>query len=165
MFHQGKNNTSVLLITYLITLSLASVSATVHNQTAVVFLGESQPGNWAGGLKAMFLTLFQFIFYNLVQWSHYCYITQRRIFWNMWIELALTVPPSHVSTGLSSPPLVTRETRRECRSPLVTDASSAFGARSLHKAWRQRQKIKKNFWILWGLKQINTGIVDFPVKV
>lgn len=55
-------------------------------------------------------------------------------------ELALTMPPSQVNTGLLSPPFVTRETRREWRSPLVIDASSAFGARALHKTWGGTEK-------------------------
>ena len=49
--------------------------------------------------------------------------------------LTLTTPPSQVKTGLSSPSLVTMETRPECRLPSVMEAKSEFGARSLHVAW------------------------------
>lgn len=55
----------------------------------------------------------------------------------MWVRLALTMPPIQVSTGLLLPPLVTRETRRVCMSLLDIDASSALGARPLHMTWRQ----------------------------
>lgn len=54
-------------------------------------------------------------------------------------ELTLTLPPIQVNTGVFLPPLVTIETRWECRSLLVTDASSAFGARPLHEALWQRK--------------------------
>lgn len=62
------------------------------------------------------------------------------------VKLALTVPPSQVNTGLLLPPLVTRETRRVCRSPLGTDVSSAFGARPLHMTWKHTKKCDIGQW-------------------
>lgn len=55
----------------------------------------------------------------------------------MWFQLASTMPPIQVNTGLLVPPLVTRETRRVCTSLLGIDASSALGARPLHMTWRR----------------------------